>query len=118
MQIRDQFCISSCRGTAGRGSLVAHNLAAKQHYEEWYGGAADLAGGCVAVDSHGPNGLSVLFLRTMASVDFFATLALHSTVQLTGSVAARAQAGHVRARAHCHCHVHAQDPTCMARSDP
>ena len=71
MQIRDQFCISSCRGTAGRGSLVAHNLAAKQHYEEWYGGAADLAGGCVAVDSHGPNGLSVLFLRTMASVDFF-----------------------------------------------
>ena len=50
MQIRDQFCISSCRGTAGRGSLVAHNGAAKQHYEEWYGGAADLAGGCVAVD--------------------------------------------------------------------
>ena len=40
------------------GGLVAgpQNRTAKQHYEEWYSGAAEPAGGWVAVDARGPNG--------------------------------------------------------------
>ena len=44
------------RGKRKSRGTLKHNGAAKQHYEEWYGGAAEPAGGWVAVDSRGPNG--------------------------------------------------------------